>query len=100
MPLLTKNLLNDLGIILSESDYALLAEHFETTLNERVINEIVLELEPQQAEELARLQQAEDAEVVNWLRTNVTDIEEIVADEVDILLGELADNTEAITTAV
>lgn len=99
MPLLTKNLLNDLGIILSESDYTLLAEHFETTLNERVINEIVLELEPQQAEELARLQQSEDTEVVTWLRANVSDIEEIVADEVDILIGELADNTELVRTA-
>lgn len=99
MPLLTKTLLNDLGIVLSESDYVLLAEHFETTLNERVINEIVLELEPAQAEELSQLQNADDAEIMAWLRANVTSIEEIVADEVDILIGELADNTESISVA-
>lgn len=99
MPLLTKTLLNDLGIVLSESDYALLAEHFETTLNERVINEIVLELTSEQAEALSQLKDADDAQVIAWLRANVTDIEEIVADEVDILIGELADNTELVRTA-
>ena len=99
MPLLTKNLLNDLGIVLSESDYTLLAEHFETTLNERVVNEIVLDLTPQQAQELAQLQQSDDDSIVTWLRTNVTSIEDIVADEVDILLGELADNSETLAVA-
>jgi hypothetical protein len=96
MPLLTANLLDNLGISLSEQDYQLLAEHFETTLNERVINEIVLELSPEQAEQLSHLQQASDEEVLAWLKANVPDVAEIVADEVDILLGEIAENSEAI----
>jgi hypothetical protein len=96
MPLLTANLLDNLGISLSEQDYQLLAEHFETTLNERVINEIVLELSPEQAEQLSHLQQASDEEVLAWLKANIPDVAEIVADEVDILLGEIAENSEAI----
>jgi len=97
MPLLTPTLLENLGINLSEEHYEALAEHFETTLNERVINEIVLELSPEQAEQLATLQQAGDEEVLAWLKTNVPDVAEIVTDEVDILLGEIAENSEAIS---
>lgn len=97
MPLLSPTLLENLGINLSEEHYQALAEHFETTLNERVINEIVLELSPEQAEQLATLQQAGDEEVLAWLKANVPDVAEIVTDEVDILLGEIAENSEAIS---
>lgn len=96
MPLLTPQLLTDLGIALSEPDYQSLAEHFETTLDERVINEIVLELTPEQAEQLASLQQSDDGAVLQWLQANVPDLADIVADEIDILLGELADSSEAL----
>ena len=96
MALLSKELLINLGITLSDQDYELLAEHFESTLNERVINEIVLELSPEQATQLAALEQASDDEVLAWLQANVPDVADIVSDEVDILLGELADNSDAI----
>ena len=97
MPLLSPTLLENLGINLTEEHYQALAEHFETTLNERVINEIALELSPEQAEQLPSLQQASDSEILAWLKTNVSDVAEIVADEVDILLGEIAENSEAIS---
>ena len=97
MPLLSQTLLENLGINLSEEHYQALAEHFETTLNERVINEIVLELSPEQAEQLATLQQADDDEVLAWLKANVPDVAEIVTDEIDILLGEIAENSKAIS---
>jgi len=97
MPLLSPTLLENLGINLSEKHYQALAEHFETTLNERVINEIVLELSPEQAEQLSQLQQAGDEEILTWLKANVPDVADIVADEVDILLGEIAENSEAIS---
>lgn len=96
MPLLTPALLTELGINLSEQDYKLLSDHFETTLNERVINEIVLDLTPEQAQGLADLENASDEEILAWLKSNVSDIAEIVADEVDILLGEVADSSESI----
>lgn len=96
MPILTKAILDNIGIQLSDSDYASLAEHFETTLNERVVNEIALELTPEQAEELTTLDHADDATVLQWLQTNVQDLSEIISDEVDILLGELTENSEAL----
>jgi succinate dehydrogenase flavin-adding protein (antitoxin of CptAB toxin-antitoxin module) len=97
MALLNQSLLENLGINLSEQDYALLSEHFETTLRERVINEITFELTPDQARELASLQQASDDDLIAWLTANVPDLADIVADEVDILLGELAENGQAIS---
>ena len=96
MALLSPTLLEGLGIKLDEQSYAMLEEHFETTLNERVINEIILELTPEQAEGLAALENASDEQIIEWLTTNVPDVAEIVAEEIDILLGELADNSEAI----
>ena len=96
MAILSKQLVQDLGIELNEQDYASLSEHFETTLQERVINEITMELSPEQAQELATMQSASDEDLLAWLQANVTDLAEIVSDEVDILLGELAENSEAI----
>lgn len=96
MAILSKQFLADLGIELSEQDFASLAEHFETTLQERVINEITMELSPEQAQELATMQSASDEDLLAWLQANVPDLAEIVSDEVDILLGELAENSEAI----
>lgn len=96
MPLLSRTILENLGIELSDEDFASLAEHFETTLDERVFNEVVLELTPEQAEQLAAMQQSSDEDVLGWLQANVPALSEIVADEVDILLGELAENSEAL----
>lgn len=96
MALLNKQLLQDLGIQLNDQDYSLLEEHFETTLHERVINEVAFGLEPEQAQQLAAMQQASDDELLQWLSANVPDLADIVSDEVDILLGELAENSEAI----
>lgn len=95
MALLDRTILNDLGIEMSDQDYELLAEHFETTLRTRVIGEIVEELTPEQAQQLADMQNASDDELLAWLQANVPDFKDIVSDEVDILLGELAENSES-----
>jgi hypothetical protein len=93
MPILTKTVLENIGITLSDEDYASLSEHFESTLNERVVDEIALELTPEQAAELATLEHADDTTISQWLQANVPDLGEIISDEVDILLGELAEGS-------
>lgn len=94
MALLTKKFLQSLGIQLSDSDYETLSGHFETTLHSRIINEVVEELTLEQAEELAHLQQIDSDTIDIWLQNNVPSLNEIVSDEVDILLGELAESAE------
>ena len=96
MAILTPDIVRNLGIELAEADMQSLAEHFEATLDERVINEIVLSLTPEQAQQLAELQQAGDDTILEWLQANVPDLADIVADEIDILLGELAESSETL----
>ena len=93
MPILTKAVLENIGVVLSDEDYASLSEHFDSTLNERVIDEIALEITTEQAVELSTLENADDATVSAWLQQNVTNLSEIISDEVDILLGELAEHS-------
>jgi len=95
--LLTKKFLSTLGIELEESSYQSLALHFETTLQDRVIDEIVAELTPGQAEQLAHMMMANDEAIHDWLMQNIPDLADIVSDEVDILLGEVAEDGEKIT---
>lgn len=95
MAILDKTLLSELGIQLSEQDFESLSEHFDTTLRTRVIAEIVEELSSEQAVQLASMQGAGDDQLLAWLHANVTDFGDIVSDEVNILLGELADSSEA-----
>jgi hypothetical protein len=84
---------------LNDQDYQLLEEHFETTLRSRVIEEIVEELSPEQAQELATMQDQSDEQLLAWLQVNVLNFRDVVSDEVDILLGELAENSESFNSA-
>ena len=55
MPVLSKTVLTNLGINLSDEAFASLSEHFEETLDTRVFDEIAYELSPEQAHELASM---------------------------------------------
>jgi len=96
MSVLTRQFLQELGIELNDTDYQALAEHFDTTLHERVIKELVEELTPEQASRLAELKSSDDDMLQQWLIANVPDLSDIVSDEIDILLGEIAENTDAL----
>ncbi len=98
MALLSREFLEQLGIHLDEQNYVALSTHFETTLYERVIAEIGEELTPEQAAELADLQASDDASIQQWLTANVPQLQDIVSDEIDILLGEIAENSEQIAS--
>lgn len=94
MPVLTREFLASIGVELDDDSYGALAAHFETTLHERVVEQVVAELTPEQAAQLAQMHQADDPALYPWLQANVPDLGDIVADEVDILLGEVAEDSE------
>jgi len=95
MGIITKQLLNDIGVIMSEQNLEVLSEHFETTLDSRVVNEISQELTTDQLEQLNMLrEQGTDEDLGKWLKQNVPDLKEIIDDETAILLGELADGAD------
>lgn len=91
---LHKQFLTNLGVNLTDDELTVLAEHIESTLSERVIDEIVLLLDDDQAAELASLKDADNSIVESWLDQNVTDLKEIIEDEVDIMLSELAESAD------
>lgn len=96
MAIITRQFLTDIGVEMSEADFAAFSEHFESELDERIVNEIVDELSPEQAEELTVYKQKSDEELQQWLVENVEDLGEIINEEVTILLGEIAENSQSL----
>jgi hypothetical protein len=95
MGVITKQLIDDLGVIMSDQNLEVLSEHFETTLDNRVVDEIAQELNVDQLKQLNAIrEQGTDEELGEWLKRNVPDLKEIIDDETAILLGELADGAD------
>lgn len=94
---ITKESLLALGINLDGQNVDSLLDHLNDTLQERVGTELTESLNDEQLKTLVELQdKATDEEVGNWLEANVPEFEQIVKDEIDILLGELAENSDGI----
>jgi hypothetical protein len=95
--IITKDLLVALGINVAEDQLDTLVEHANTTLHERIGAEITESLDDEQLKELVALEEAgDDDKVTSWLSANVPELKEIIEDERDILLGELAENADSI----
>lgn len=94
--LLNKKFLEDIGVTLDDQTYAALSQHYEETLNDRVISEIVDELDERQLGELNNLKDGSTDILQNWLQENVPQLDEIIEDEIAILLGEIAENSDAL----
>ena len=98
--IITEDTLAQAGIDLSEKDVSALLGHLNTTLEERVGTEITASLNDAQLKELLEVQDSGgDEAVAEWMTKNVPELAEITQDEIDILLGELANNAEGINTA-
>jgi hypothetical protein len=92
--LLNKKFLEDIGVTLDDQTYAALSQHYEETLNDRVISEIVDELDERQLEELNNLKGGSTDILQQWLQETVPQLDEIIEDEIAILLGEIAENSD------
>lgn len=98
---ITEDALKQLGISLEGRDINSLLQHLNETLEERVGAEITDALDDTQLKTLLDLQEkATDEEVGQWMQANVPEFEQIVQDEIDIVLGELAENVDGINKAV
>lgn len=96
MSALSKEFIESLGITISDKNYQHFADHFDETLRSRVIDSIIDNLTDEQLEAFSQLPQENEDELWAWLQTNVPDLSEIIQDEIDILLGELAENSDQI----
>jgi len=98
--LITQETLSEIGIDLNGQDVNALLSHINSTLQERIGAEISETLDDEQLKALLSLKEtASEDEVSKWLNQNVPELKQIAQDEIDILLGELADNGEAINEA-
>jgi len=94
--LLNKQFLNDIGVKLDDQTYAALSEHYEDTLNTRIIESITEELDEHQLEELSGLKDDGIQSLQSWLAVNVPQLGEIIEGEIAILMGDIAENADNI----
>ncbi|HET8884108.1 MAG TPA: DUF5663 domain-containing protein [Candidatus Saccharimonadales bacterium] len=94
---ITQSTLDALGIDLTGQDIESLLAHLNDTLQERVGTEITETLDDKQLKTLLDMQEnATEEELGTWLETAVPDMQQIVQDEIDILIGELAESSDDI----
>lgn len=96
--IVTKAQLNSIGINLPEDQMQALIQHVEDTINSQIGEEIVESLDNEQLKELVQMQDndAPAEEIDAWIRARVPEYDEIIEDNVAIVLGELANNSDAI----
>jgi hypothetical protein len=95
---ITEETLQDFGVAIGDQDMESLLDHLNETLQERIGTEVAALLDETRLDQLLSLQEsgADDKQIGAWLQQNVPELKEIVQDEIDILMGELAENTDAI----
>lgn len=94
--LLNKQFLSDIGVVLDDQTYKALSEHYEETLNNRIIEAITDDLDEHQLEELSRLKNTDEQSLQAWLATNVPQLDEIIEGEVAVLMGDIAESADDI----
>ena len=96
--IVTKAQLNSIGINLPEDQMQALIQHVEDTINSQIGEESVESLDDEQLKELVQMQDNDvpAEEIDAWIRERVPEYDEIIEDNVAIVLGELANNSDAI----
>jgi hypothetical protein len=92
--LLSKDFLASIGVTLDEQMYRALKAHLEDTLDQRVIEEIIEELDERQLGELSGLRSGPSEILQHWLVSNVPQLNEIVQGEIAILLGDIVERAD------
>lgn len=94
----TPELLADLGIKLPADAESELLDHLTNTLQERIGLAIFDLLDDGEAEALIALQEhGNEAVIADWIQVNVPEYKDIVEDEFNILVADLAENTRLVT---
>lgn len=96
----TVQTLRDFGIAVDDATVDALLQHLNDTIEERIGAEIIEALDDEQLKELLALQEKDSEDQVGeWIAAHVPDYEQIVQDNIDITVGELAESTDAINGA-
>lgn len=91
---LSKDFLVSIGVELDDEHYDLFIEHIDETLYQRIENDVLRSLNPEQVQELASLRDSDESTVWQWLQANVPSLSDIVKTEVDAVLAEIVRNSD------
>lgn len=88
-------LLSALEVQMSDEQKAIFEEHLNDTLAERVGLAVVDLIEDDELDEYLNLvEEGNTEELAVWLQKHVPDIKDVISDEVDILLGDIAESSD------
>lgn len=95
--LITPTLLTAAGIVIPDNELEAFIEQVNDELDERVGQEVTESLDDDKLAELVALQESgTDEQLADWLQANVTELDQIIEDERDILIGEIAESANKI----
>jgi len=87
----TKEMLADLGLDVSDDQLA----HLNETVEERIGVEITESLNDDQLKELLALEESgSEDELGNWIAEHIPEYQEIIEDNIDIVIGEFVDEND------
>lgn len=94
----TSEIFTKLNIILPASEQADFLEQLNVELQERIGIAIFDLLNDEEAETLIALQEnGSDKVIADWIQANVPEYSEVVEDEYDLLVGEIAASAALVT---
>jgi hypothetical protein len=92
-PVITPLLLASTGIDVPDDQVAPLLDYMNELLEERVGEAVVDGLASEQIQDLITLQKnASEEQVTEWIQSHVNNLDDIIEDQVDLLLGEAAEH--------
>lgn len=95
---ITEATLNEMGIILDAEKMTSLLGHLDDELNERVGTALLEELSSEQIDEYNKLSEtSDDDQIGEWLSLKIPEYKQIVQDEIDIMLGSVAEKAEELS---
>jgi hypothetical protein len=98
-PLITPALLASTGINIPEDQVDEYLELMNDQLAERIGESIVESLDEETVEKLAEMQEsASDEELNTWMQANIPQLSDIIQQEIEIILGDAAENSDAINS--
>lgn len=94
--IITADHLASTGIEVPPEQLQPLLDYMNSVLEERVGEAVVELLDDDELEELVTVQEsASDADIHAWIEAHVSDLEAVIKDEMDILLGEASEHQDA-----
>ena len=95
---ITQANLDEMGIKLADDKTASLLTHLNEELNERVGTALLAELNTEQIDEYNEFSKtANDDQIGEWLNSKIPEFKEIIQDEIDIILGDIAEKADELS---